>query len=150
MPVFNAQITSLEKYGPIIDLTVSPTPSALVAMKKAGSPVPGEITVSAMIDTGASASVICRGIAQRLCIYPIGTAKINTPTTRNHICDTYAVSFLFPDADGKMPYDPVEYSATVIEAPLSGQNIQCLLGRDFLRHGLLVYNGLNDAFSISL
>jgi len=37
----------------------------------------------------------------------------------------------------------------VTEAPLQGQNIQCLLGRDLLAYGLLVYNGPTNTFTLA-
>jgi hypothetical protein len=38
---------------------------------------------------------------------------------------------------------------TVLEAPLLGQHIQCLIGRDVLAHGVLVYIGYGNLFSLS-
>lgn len=38
---------------------------------------------------------------------------------------------------------------TVIAAPLQGQHIQCLIGRDVLRHGVLIYIGYIDSFTLS-
>ncbi len=38
---------------------------------------------------------------------------------------------------------------TVLEAPLLGQHIQCLVGRDVLAHGVLIYIGYENLFSLS-
>ena len=40
-------------------------------------------------------------------------------------------------------------NGTLLEAPLQGQNIQCLIGRDVLAHGVLVYIGYQNLFSLS-
>ena len=36
-----------------------------------------------------------------------------------------------------------------IEAPLEGQAIQCLIGRDVLSHGVFVYTGYINQFTLS-
>lgn len=38
---------------------------------------------------------------------------------------------------------------TVIEAPLQGQHIQGLIGRDILAHGVLIYTGYANQFTLS-
>jgi hypothetical protein len=43
----------------------------------------------------------------------------------------------------------VVFDAKVIEAPLQGQHIQCLIGRDVLAHGVLIYIGYANQFSLS-
>ena len=106
------------------------------------------ITVAAMIDTGASSSVIQAGIAAMLGIQPIGVQSICTPTSQNVMCGRYAVGFLFPATAGVLV--PVMFDMVMTETPLQGQNIQCLLGRDFLSHGILVYSGPDNSFTFSL
>ncbi len=38
---------------------------------------------------------------------------------------------------------------TVMEVPLEGQRIQGLIGRDVLAHGILIYSGYTNTFSLS-
>jgi len=94
-----------------------------------------------MIDTGASGSVIQKGLAGQLGLNPIGLTYINTPSSTNVACYEYAVRLIFPNN--------VFVEATVLEAPLQGQNIQCLIGRDVLALGVLVYIGYGNLFSLS-
>jgi len=94
-----------------------------------------------MIDTGASGSVIQRGLATQLALNPIGLTYISTPSSTNVACYEYAVRLVFPNN--------VFVEATVLEAPLQGQNIQCLIGRDVLAHSVLVYIGYGNLFSLS-
>lgn len=35
------------------------------------------------------------------------------------------------------------------EAPLKGQHIQCLVGRDVLQHGVFIYTGYDNSFTLS-
>ena len=53
----------------------------------------------------------------------------------------YAVRLVFPNN--------VVFESTVIEAPLQGQPIQCLVGRDVLSQAVLVYIGYGNLFSLS-
>jgi len=51
------------------------------------------------------------------------------------------VRLLFPNR--------VVVETTAIAAPLQGQHIQCLIGRDVLKHGVFVYIGYTDTFTLS-
>ena len=95
----------------------------------------------AMIDTGASATVIQQGIAAKLGLNPVGVTQIVTPSHTNVRCYRYIVRLVFPNN--------VTLESTVIEAPLQGQHIQCLIGRNVLAHGLFVYIGYRNLFSLS-
>lgn len=95
----------------------------------------------ALIDTGATGTVIQSGIARQLGLNPVGIALINTPSSTNVQCYQYQVTMLFPNN--------VQVAATAIEAPLQGQHIQCLIGRDVLAHGVLVYIGYTNSFTLS-
>ncbi len=112
------------------------------ALKKAGEPIPEPAELAALIDTGATGSVIQQGVADRLGLKPIGVIKIHTASSRDVRCYQYAVRLLFPNN--------VVVEGTVIEAPLAGQNIQVLIGRDVLAHAVLVYIGYSNLFSLSL
>jgi len=94
-----------------------------------------------MIDTGASATVLRQGIPAQLGLKPIGVSYITTPSSTNVPCDEYLVRLVFPNN--------VLWEGTVIEAPLQGQNIQCLIGRDILSQAVLVYIGYGNLFSLS-
>lgn len=94
-----------------------------------------------MIDTGATGSVIRQGLASQLGLQPVGVTTISTPSSAHVVCNEYLVRFLFPNN--------VTVEGTAIEAPLQGQHIQCLIGRDILAHGVLVYIGYTNLFSLS-
>ena len=94
-----------------------------------------------MIDTGATGSVIRQGLPAQLGLQPIGVAHINTPSSTNVPCYEYLIRFLFPNN--------VLFETRVLEAPLQGQHIQCLIGRDVLAHAVLVYVGYVNLFTLS-
>ncbi len=103
--------------------------------------MPPLVPALAMIDTGASATVIQQGIAAKLGLNPVGVTQITTPSHANVRCYRYIVRLVFPNN--------VTVESTVIEAPLQGQHIRCLIGRNVLAHGVLVYIGYRNLFSLS-
>ncbi len=112
MPSFTAQLPNLQAVGPITELSLSVGSAVETALRASGAPLPSPVSALGMIDTGASASVMCQGVAAQL-------------------------------------GNKVVFDTTVLEAPLLGQHIQCLIGRDVLAHGVLVYIGYGNLFSLS-
>ncbi len=56
-------------------------------------------------------------------------------------CPEYLVRLAFPNN--------VVWEGTVLDAPLEGQHIQCLIGRDVLAQTVFVYIGYSNLFSVS-
>jgi hypothetical protein len=142
VPTFTSQQPNLAVTGPVVSIELAVGSALEVTLQAAGEAVPAPITTNALIDTGASASVIQQGLAARLGLHAVGVVPVNTPSSTNVMCLQYAVRFVLPSR--------IVVDVTAIEAPLQGQNIQCLIGRDILAGGVLVYNGCADMFSLSL
>lgn len=87
--------------------------------------------------------MVQEGIAARLGLLPIGTTLITTPSSTNVPCAMYAMRLIF--GEGRIVVE-----GTFIEAPLQQQNIQCLIGRDVLVHGVLVYIGYINQFTFTV
>ena len=141
MPSLTQTLPNLEADGPCLKVTIAVTSAAEEAFAREGQSIPSPIAILALIDTGATGTVIQQGLAQQLGLQPVGTTRIQTPTSSDVLCDKYAVRLSF--ADGLMTLD-----TTVIEAPLRGVPIQCLIGRDVLSRGILIYNGNIKQFTI--
>lgn len=141
MPSYTWQVPHLQGVGPIVELRLAVGTAAAEAMKRGGAVVPTPVAVAGMIDTGASGTVIQQGLASRLALNPIGETMITTPSSTNIRCYRYVLRLLFPNN--------LVYEGTAIEAPLQGQHIQCLIGRDVLSHGVLIYIGYSNLFSLS-
>jgi hypothetical protein len=141
LPSFTSTVPNLQAVGPIVEIRIAPGASLTASQQASGVAPPAPLAALAMIDTGASGSVIQKGLAGQLGLNPIGLTYINTPSSTNVACYEYAVRLIFPNN--------VFVEATVLEAPLQGQNIQCLIGRDVLALGVLVYIGYGNLFSLS-
>lgn len=142
MPSFTIQVANLQAVGPVVQgLRVAVGKPAEEALKKAGEPVPAPVELTALVDTGATGTVIRKGVAAQLGLKPVGVVRIHTPSSSDVPCEQYAVRLLFPNN--------VIVEGTAIEAPLLGQDIQVLIGRDILAHGVLVYIGYANLFSLS-
>ena len=103
------------------------------------SPAP----ITTLIDTGAHTSVLNPGIVRQLGLRTVGVAPINTPSTLAPLlCNRFHVNIYFPDGF-------VVENVFVIEAPMGGVPYQCLLGRDVLSSGTLVYEGKRNRFSLT-
>jgi predicted aspartyl protease len=137
---FSAESPNLADEGPIITVTIGLTRAAQAALQKDKKPVPVPVTASALIDTGASGSVVQQGLLGPLGLHPVGQTAVSTPTSQGVSCALYAVQLTIPNG---------YLDITVIEAPLQGQNIEVLIGRDVLKHGVFFYNGHSSQFTLS-
>ena len=141
MPSFTAQVPDLRATGPIVEARLAVGTFLESSLRRNDEPVPEAQLVRAMIDTGATGTVIKDDIPPTLGLQPVGTTSINTPSSTNVECYEYSVRLIFPNN--------VIVEAVVIAAPLQGQHIQCLIGRDILEHGVLIYIGYTNTFSLS-
>ena len=141
MPSFTTQLPNLQALGPVVDMRVWIGTPVEEVLKKSGDSLPDPVLIKGMIDTGATGTVIQPEIAKKLRLQPVGVVTISTPSSENVPCYQYIVRLIFPSN--------VIVEAIAVEAPLKGQHIQCLIGRDVLAHGVLVYTGYINQFSLS-
>jgi len=131
----------MQKVGPVVEVVLTPSVNFLKQMNINPSAAK-TVKLLAMVDTGATGTVISQGIAALLGINPIGTTMISTPSSTNVKCNQFDVQIVIPNN--------VRFQSIVItEAPLQGQHIQCLIGRNILQHGILIYNGHDNSFTLS-
>jgi hypothetical protein len=127
--------------GPLVEVQLAVGSAVETALRAAGAPIPPPVQALAMIDTGATRSVIRQGLTAQLRLNPVGTVRINTPSSANFPCYEYLMRLFFPNG--------VRVEGVFIEAPLQGQNIQFLIGRDVLSRAVLVYLGYRNSFTLS-
>ena len=141
MPSFTTQVSDLQSTGPVlpIELIVGSMIEDTLRLDDQNLQVP--LSISAMVDTGARRTVIRASLVTQLNLKPVGTTLISTPSSTNVHCYEYLARLVLPHN--------VIVESVVIAAPLEGQNIQCLIGRDVLRHGIFIYIGYDDSFTLS-
>src|SRR3989338_4791731 len=139
MPSFTSQIPNLQQVGPVCRIRVGISSTAQEVLSQRAEAISSPVEITALIDTGAAGTCINPDIVRTLGLVSRGVTQIATPSTRAHLCNIYDVSLHLPNGV-TVP------TIGVIETPLEGQNIQCLIGRDVLAHGTLIYIGYANTF----
>ena len=144
MPTLTNQISAL---GPLIDVEVGVSTPRRDALQKAGLPIPSNVSIRALIDTGASCTGIDKAVIASLQLVSKGPIPVHTPTSGQapKTCEQYDIHLRL--IHPKLSFN---FSALpVIETDdLSAQGIQGLIGRDVLGNCIFVYNGENGTYSL--
>lgn len=141
MPSFTTQVPNLHGVGPVVEVRLAVGTIIEEVLRQNNQAIPTPLPVLSMIDTGATGTVIQESLINQLNLNPVGATLITTPSSTNVQCYEYLMRILFPNN--------VVVETVVIAAPLQGQHIQCLIGRDVLRHGVFIYTGYIDTFTLS-
>jgi predicted aspartyl protease len=142
VPSFTSQLPDLHRTGPVCQVRIGVSQPTADLLRQQGKPIPTPVEITALIDTGASGTTVKPEVIRQLQLTPRGVTNICTPSSSAHPCNVYDVSLVFPNGIGVSVI-------TVIEVPLEGQVIQGLIGRDVLAHGILIYSGYTNTFSLS-
>jgi predicted aspartyl protease len=142
VPVFTFQVPNLQQLGPILEIHLALSTAAAAAIRARGSSVAAPVAVRAIVDTGASCCVIQRGLAQQLGLQPVGQLSATTPSSTHVPTMQYPVQLVFPDQCTR--------EVIAVEMPLQSQYIQCLIGRDLLAGGTLIYSGIQNSYTLEL
>ena len=136
---------ALAEHGPRLQVEISLHPTLVQHLQTQGQAVPAPVIGAALIDTGATISAVDTTlVVQPLQIQPIGSVQVGTaggPQTQHQ----YPASFGFPGT--RLPGINFNF---VIGCNLTGQGIIALIGRDVLRHFVMVYNGVLGQVILSL
>ena len=130
---FTFNLPRLRESGPTCQVVIKPSEPVIEKLKSENKRIPS-ITVLALLDTGASTTAVSHQVVKKLKLVPRGTVQVYTshkkPETRNE----FDISLSF---DARTCLTIVK----VIDASLQNHDIDCLIGRDVLEHGVLTYNG---------
>lgn len=100
--------------------------------------------IKAIIDTGATSTMIGDDIAQSLQLPLLDVIPINSVESTN-FHPVYLAGMRIPISATQV-YDLKWVRVIGGLSPKAGQ---CLIGMDILRHGLLFYNGRTNSFTVS-
>lgn len=128
----------LQKFGPRIQVIVRHPLLGRPTVISATQNRP----VEALIDTGASRTVINPALAVSIGLLQVDTIKV-AHVGGVSVAPVYAAALEFPST-GLEPVPALE----VIASPLPSQPISCLIGRDVLQRWLLTYDGRTGLITI--
>jgi len=143
-PVVLPAALVLLRLGPRVIITLSPLDAQLRTFADKGESPPAPVTGWALIDTGASVTCVDRNAAERAGLAMVDSGPMTSATHDNEIVPIFAgrtkLENLPQPLDAKHAYG----------ANLEPQGIIALIGRDALSVCVLVYNGLDGSFSLSI
>ncbi|MFQ6007525.1 MAG: hypothetical protein ACE5K8_01095 [Candidatus Zixiibacteriota bacterium] len=129
--------SALAGAGPFLEVVMIIPPKVICEkLEKEGKEIPN-VRVRALIDTGASCTVILPEIAQRVGLIHTGYEKI-TSVQDEQRQPVYFGAILFPWGAAK--------EIPLVACPL--KHFGCLIGRDVLLHWYLTYDGPNGTIVI--
>ena len=133
---------SLQLDGPRIAIEIG-VPTVLAEfLARSGLPVPPPQRGFALVDTGASITAVDENVVASLGIQPIGQMKLSTPSQSRRAWLYAARLTCFTAAV------PVLEVLDIVGCTLQPQGFIALLGRNFLRKVVLVYDGPGGFFSL--
>jgi hypothetical protein len=131
--------------GPVIDVQIGVPPAQMLALQQAGKTPPNELQLHALVDPGSSHTCIDLQCVTALGLVSVGQVPlfIPAPQAASQQYNQYHVRLwlIHPQMNYYMS------KVDVVAADLYAQGVEMLLGRDVLKHCLLVYDGPSDTFS---
>lgn len=126
----------LRNNGPFLEVVIGPPKAIREIYNNENKKFP-VAKVMALIDTGASISVIKPEIINNTNLIHTGYQKIASVQDEQHQ-PVYSGSILFPWGSLK--------DAPLVACPL--KNVDCLIGRDVLQHWYMTYDGVGGSLTI--
>jgi predicted aspartyl protease len=130
--------------GPCIQIVASVVQTIADELMRQGKPVPPPRPGIALIDTGASSTCIDDGLAQAL---KLPVIDVVTMTSASHVATPQNVYPVLIEVVG--PNLRVNVPRAM-GANLAAQGLVALIGRDFLQHCTLFYNGITGEITLAL
>lgn len=141
MPHVIRSSPSLAAHGAVVSVRVEIPRVERDLRTMLGRPIPPALHFQALIDTGATHSVVRAGTAVHLGLHPSDVTLVHTASQADLLYPRYPIRLVFENN--------VSFETTVLEAPPENKYIECLIGRNILEHAILVYNGPGHLFSLS-
>ena len=130
--------------GPFIGVTISIADSFSQQLIQQGKPIPPPETGRAILDTGASGTCIDDSIAQKMGLPVIDRGNMGSTSHQSTPCNIYPILLVVQGTQIRINV------ARAMGANLSSFGIIALIGRDFLQHCTLFYNGIRGQVTLSL
>ena len=161
MPIFNTRVEgeardqqgnvtrvpprmALQQIGPSVQVILSPLEAHLKAIIDKGGSPPPPVSGRALIDTGATMTCVDSAAAQQAGLAFVDSGTMTSATHTNEKVPVFA---------GRLIIEATSITVNAnraFGANLAPQGLIALIGRDLLAQCVLVYNGLDGSFSLSI
>jgi hypothetical protein len=131
--------------GPCINVIVTNSRGVIEAGRAIGWEYPIPRPMRALLDTGASVTVISRVFADNCKLFQTNEGSEITAIGATHRCAEHAGAISFPDSNLRS-LDPIRIVSTVFAKE---RNYAILIGRDILRNWVITFDGRSRRVTIS-
>jgi hypothetical protein len=136
----------LAKDGPIVDLEIAVPNILRDYLVKNNKNIPEVVKGKGLIDTGAAVSCIDDSIATKLNVKPTGVARGHGMSGES-IRNLYSVQISIVAA----PQQKWTFESTrIMGVEIEKQGLIALIGRDFLRNGIMIYSGFSGIVDLGI
>jgi hypothetical protein len=132
----------LNQLGPQVGVLIEIPEALAKLLAEAGKPAPTPVSGMALIETGATSSVVDAAVVAALGVNPVGTARVGTaggPATQ----PVYPIHIQLQGIGLTISF------GRVTGAPLREMGLVALLGRDMLSRMILYYDGPNSEYTLA-
>lgn len=123
--------------GPLIDVSITNSRDIIEAGRSLGLEYPAPRSIKALLDTGASVTVISKVYANHCKLFPTSEGGEISAIGHTHRCGEHAGAISFPGT-ALRPFDSIRIVSAVFAKE---RYYACLIGRDILRNWLITFDG---------
>jgi hypothetical protein len=131
--------------GPCIDVTIMNSRDVIEAGRAIGLEYPEPRPMKALLDTGASVTLISKTFANYCKLFQTSDSFEITAIGATHRCGEHAGAISFPGTN-LLPLDPIRIVSAVFAKE---RHYACLIGRDILRNWLITFDGRSRRVTIT-
>jgi predicted aspartyl protease len=142
MPSLSVQINDLVGVGPVLEVPLLPVRTNARQSRKQRARAPELVAVTALIDTGATSTVLKRSVAETMGLKAVDVASVHTASSADVLCVRYDLRLVLRR--------DLTFDVRALGLPMDGQNIDCLIGRDVLAKAVFLYLGRQNQFVLAV
>lgn len=131
--------------GPCIDVAVMNSRDVIEAGRALGLEYPRPLTMRALLDTGASVTVISKTYAAYCKLFQTSARTEIAAIGTIHVCGEHAGAISFPGTNLRS-LDSIRIVSAVFARE---RNYACLIGRDILRSWLITFDGRSKRVTVT-